>query len=77
VSALGRKRTLGNWAGAVAALFEAGRACFAGSFPELEDQLVALMPGGGYAAPGSADAMVWAMAELMLGRRHDPRISAL
>jgi phage terminase large subunit-like protein len=69
----------GKRAEPVAALFEAGRACFAGSFPELEDQLVALMPGGGYAAPGSpdrADAMVWAMAELMLGRRHEPRIRA-
>jgi len=70
----------GKRAEPVAALFEAGRARFAGSFPELENQLVALMPGGGYAEPGSpdrADAMVWALSELMLGRRSEPRIRAL
>ena len=70
----------GKRAEPVAALFESGKARFAGSFPELEDQLVALMPAGGYAAPGSpdrADAMVWALAELMLGRRGAARIRRL
>jgi phage terminase large subunit-like protein len=54
----------------VAALFENGRARFAGAFPELEDELTGLTIGGGYEGPGRspdrADAMVWAMTELML-----------
>lgn len=71
----------GKRAEPVAALFETGRARFAGSFGELEDQLVGLMPGGGYDGPGRspdrADAMVWAIAELMLGRSSVPRVRAL
>jgi phage terminase large subunit-like protein len=62
----------------VAALFEAGRARLAAAFPELEDEMCALVLGGGYEGKGSpdrADAMVWAMTELMLGeRRAEPRI---
>jgi phage terminase large subunit-like protein len=66
----------------VAALFEAGRAKFAGAFPELEDELAGLIAGGGYEGPGRspdrADAMVWAMTELMLGkRRAEPRVRRL
>jgi phage terminase large subunit-like protein len=66
----------------VASLFERGRARFAGAFPELEDQLTGLTIGGGYEGPGRspdrADAMVWALAELMLGRqRGEPRIRCL
>lgn len=57
----------------VAALFEAGRAFLAGAFPALEDQLCGLMTGGAYEGPGRspdrADALVWAMTELMLGKR--------
>jgi phage terminase large subunit-like protein len=62
----------------VVALYEAGRVRHAGQFPELEDQLCGLMAGGGYEGPGRspdrADALVWAMTELMLGRRREPRI---
>ncbi|HEX8512684.1 MAG TPA: ATP-binding protein, partial [Allosphingosinicella sp.] len=66
----------------VAALFESGRARFAGAFPELEDELAGLVAGGGYEGPGRspdrADAMVWAMTELMLGRRRaEPRVRRL
>jgi phage terminase large subunit-like protein len=66
----------------VAALFERGAAKFAGVFPELEDELAGLISGGGYEGPGRspdrADAMVWAMTELMLGkRRAQPRIRQL
>jgi phage terminase large subunit-like protein len=66
----------------VAALFERGAARFAGAFPELEDELAGLIAGGGYEGPGAspdrADAMVWAMTELMLGpRRAEPRITQL
>lgn len=63
----------------VAALFEAGRAWFAGAFPDLEDELAGLSAGGDYQGPGRspdrADAMVWAMSELMLGKeRAVPRV---
>jgi phage terminase large subunit-like protein len=62
----------------VAALYEAGRVRHAGQFPELEDQLCGLMAGGGYEGPGRspdrADALVWAMTELMLGRKREPRV---
>lgn len=55
----------------VSALYDAGRAFHVGAFPELEDQLCGLIAGGGYAGPGRspdrADALVWAMSELMLG----------
>jgi phage terminase large subunit-like protein len=66
----------------VAALFEGGRARFAGGFPELEDQLAGMIAGGGYEGPGRspdrADAMVWAMTELMLGKKKaEPRIRRL
>ncbi len=60
----------------VAALFESGRAKFAGAFPELEDELSGLTIGGDYEGPGNspdrADAMVWALTELMLGK--EPRV---
>jgi phage terminase large subunit-like protein len=56
----------------VAALFERGRAKFAGCFPRLEDELAGLTIAGGYEGPGRspdrADACVWAMSELMLGK---------
>ena len=62
----------------VAALYEAGRVRHAGMFAQLEDQLCGLMAGGGYEGPGTspdrADALVWALSELMLGRRQEPRV---
>ncbi|MCL4672519.1 MAG: ATP-binding protein, partial [Sphingomonadaceae bacterium] len=62
----------------VAALYEAGRVRHAGTFPKLEDELCGLMAGGGYEGPGRspdrADALVWALSELMLGRKAGPRI---
>jgi phage terminase large subunit-like protein len=66
----------------VALLFEKGEARFAGAFPELEDELSGLTIGGGYEGPGRspdrADAMVWAMTELMLGKqRAEPRVTML
>src|SRR3546814_20797955 len=54
----------------VAALYETGRTLHCGAFPELEDEMCGLLAGGGYEGPGRsparADALVWAMAELML-----------
>jgi phage terminase large subunit-like protein len=63
----------------VAALYEAKRAAHVGAFPELEDELCGLISGGGYTGPGRspdrADALVWAMTELMLGHRGvEPRV---
>ncbi|MEO6717059.1 MAG: terminase family protein [Novosphingobium sp.] len=62
----------------VAALYEAGRARHAGTFPALEDELCGLIQGGAYQGPGRspdrADALVWALSELMLGRRGRPRV---
>ena len=62
----------------VAALYEAGRVRHAGVFPELEDELCGLLAGGAYEGPGRspdrADALVWAMTELMLGRGGMPRV---
>jgi phage terminase large subunit-like protein len=66
----------------VAALFENGQAKFAGRFPALEDELAGLALAGRYEGPGRspdrADAMVWALTELMLGPpRGEPRIRRL
>jgi phage terminase large subunit-like protein len=65
----------------VAALFERGAAKLAGAFPELEDEMAALTVAGGYEGRGSpdrADAMVWAMTELMLRREQAaPRVRVL
>jgi phage terminase large subunit-like protein len=70
----------GERAEPVSMLFETGQARFAGSFPELEDELCAMVRGGGFAGEGSpdrADAMVWAMSHLMLGAKGEVRVSAL
>lgn len=62
----------------VAALYEAGRVRHAGTFAMLEDELCGLIQGGAYQGPGRspdrADALVWAMSELMLGRKRHPRV---
>ena len=71
----------GDRAEPVAMLFETGKAKLAGSFPALEDELCAMTRGGGYAGPGRspdrADAMVWAMSELLLGPQREPRVRVL
>jgi phage terminase large subunit-like protein len=57
----------------VALLYEAGKAWHVGAWPELEDELCGLQAGGGYEGPGRspdrADALVWAMSAILLGRR--------
>ena len=64
----------------VAALYAAGRVRHVGMFARLEDQLCGLLVGGTYAGPGRspdrADALVWGLSELMLGRRREPRVSS-
>jgi phage terminase large subunit-like protein len=65
----------------VAVLFEAGKAKFAGAFPELEDELAGFTPAGwrgNGASPDRADAMIWAITELAVKpQRAEPRIRAL
>lgn len=52
----------------VAALYEQGRVSHVGSFPELEDQMCQIAPEGfvGEGSPDRADALVWALTDLML-----------
>lgn len=52
----------------VAALYEQGRVSHAGAFPELEDQLCMIDASGfiGEGSPDRADALVWALTELMI-----------
>jgi phage terminase large subunit-like protein len=65
----------------IALKFEAGKAFFAGEFPELEAQLGGMVAGGGYQGPGRspdrADAMVWAMTALSETRSGVPRVRRL
>lgn len=62
----------------VAALYAAGRVRHVGVFARLEDQLCGLLVGGTYAGPGNspdrADAAVWALTELLLGRQPRPSV---
>jgi phage terminase large subunit-like protein len=66
----------------VALLFESGKVRLHGRFPELEAELLGMIAGGGYEGPGAspdrADAMVWALTELMLGPDpSEPRVRRL
>jgi phage terminase large subunit-like protein len=65
----------------VAFLYAQGRVKHAEAFPALEDELCGLTAGGGYEgptrSPDRADALVWALTELMLRRRAEPRILML
>ncbi len=66
----------------VASLYAAGRVSHCGAFPELEDEMCGMVAGGGYEGPGRspdrADALVWALSELMLGAvRGGPRIRVI
>ena len=62
----------------IAALYEAGRVRHTGLFAALEDEMCGLVAGGGYEGPGRspdrADALVWALTELMLVKRTAPRV---
>ncbi|MGQ0444702.1 MAG: hypothetical protein ACT4O2_06140 [Beijerinckiaceae bacterium] len=63
----------------VAHLFGAGKVVLHGRFEALEKELLGLVAGEPYCGPGKspdrADAMVWGITELMLGKeRGEPRI---
>jgi phage terminase large subunit-like protein len=70
----------GRRAEPVAARFETGKAKFAGAFPALEDELCGITLDG-YEGPGRspdrADAMVWALAELLLGAVRRPAVRGI
>jgi phage terminase large subunit-like protein len=71
----------GKWLRAepVAALYERGLVAHAGALPELEDQMCDFGPGGllDGSSPDRLDALVWALTELMLTARAEPRIRAM
>lgn len=65
----------------IAAKYERGEVRHVGAFEALEDELAGLQVAGGYTGPGGspdrADACVWALTELMLGRRGPARVRGL
>jgi phage terminase large subunit-like protein len=65
----------------VAALYEAGRVLHIQVFPQLDDQLCGMLQGGRYAGPGRspdrADALVWALTELMLQQKNHVRFRSI
>lgn len=61
----------------VAALYEQGRVVHCGAFAALEEELMALGCDEARGSPDRADALVWAVSELMLNRRAGPRIRVL
>lgn len=52
----------------ISALYEQGKVSHVGTFPDLEDQMCNFTPSGyvGEGSPDRADALVWALTELML-----------
>ncbi len=65
----------------IAALYEARRVVHHGAFAKLEDQMCGLMAGGEYVglgrSPDRADALVWALSELMLTRPTHPSVRSI
>jgi hypothetical protein len=57
----------------ISALYEQGKVSHVGHFPDLEDQLCNFTASGyvGEGSPDRADALVWALTELMLGDSYD------
>ena len=60
----------------VAALYEQGRVSHVGAFAELEDEMCSSI-GEGQKSPDRLDALVWAVSDLMLRRRVEPRVRIL
>lgn len=65
----------------IAALYEQGHVSHVGAFPDLEDQMCGLIIGGTYEGPGRspdrADALVWALTDLMTRPASAPAIRNL
>ncbi len=60
----------------VAALYEQGRVSHVGAFAELEDEMCSSI-GDGAKSPDRLDALVWAVTDLMLRKRAEPRVRIL
>ena len=60
----------------VAALYEQGRVSHVGGFAKLEDEMCSAI-GEGTKSPDRMDALVWAVTDLMLRRKTEPRIRVL
>lgn len=58
----------------VAPLYEQGRVVHCGAFPALEEEMMALGCGDRGASPDRADALVWAVTELLLRKLEGPRL---
>ncbi len=63
----------------VAMLYDQGKIRHAGTFPELEDEMADFGPGGlsSGRSPDRLDALVWAISDLMLGPKAEPRVRGL
>lgn len=64
----------------VSALYTQGRVFHLCAFPQLEDELASLgaqRAGQGQRSPDRADALVWAISDLLLAPRQNPRIRKL
>lgn len=60
----------------VAALYEQGRVTHCGDFPALEEEMMGLGSEGGR-SPDRADALVWAVTELLVRTKAGPRVRVL
>lgn len=62
----------------VAALYEQGKVKHVGSFPELEDELCMMgAHEGSRKSPDRADALVWAVTNLLLKPRNHPQVRTI
>ncbi|WP_395651786.1 DNA-packaging protein [Brevundimonas sp.] len=61
----------------VAALYEQGRVVHCAAFPQLEEEMMALGAEVAGASPDRADALVWAITDLLIDARPGPRIRCL
>jgi phage terminase large subunit-like protein len=63
----------------VSVLYTQGRVRHVGAMPELEDELCDFGPGGltSGRSPDRLDALVWALTELMLREKKEPRVRVL
>jgi len=81
VPVVGVRATRGKYLRAepVSVLYAQNRVRHVGALPELEDELCDFGPGGLSAgrSPDRLDALVWALTELMLRERHEPRVRVL
>lgn len=61
----------------ISALYEQGKVSHVGVFPDLEDQMCNFTASGyvGEGSPDRADALVWALTELMLGKGPRPSLA--